>query len=79
MKLAAQTEFRMGRELKPIENGEERDWLCKSLLNTPDEIPQILQEKCISLPPWRKKYGSPNKVIRISLNSYRVSPYKAGY
>lgn len=56
MKLAAWTEFRMGRQLKPTENGKERLWLQKPLLNIPDEIPKIFQEKYISLPPWRKKH-----------------------
>lgn len=56
MKLAGWTEFRMGRHFKPTENGEERDWLWKTLLNTPDEISQIFQEKYISFSPWRKKH-----------------------
>lgn len=56
MKLAAWTVFRISRHLKPTEKEEERDWLWKPLLNTPDEVRQIFQEKYISLPPWRKKH-----------------------
>ena len=65
MKLAAWTEFRMGKQFKPTEDGVKRGWLWKLLLKTQMKLHSSSRKKLLPFHLGRNNIGSPNKVIRI--------------